>query len=154
MALKITLKANEAVIVNGCVIRNSDRRHVLLIENKADVVRGQDLLNEDSAATPVKRVYFLIQTALVRPETREKIVPVIQTALAELVSVFAPPTVNRIFEAAQFVSTKDYYKALSALRSVMRYEQQVFNRLIARRTTSTGYDEDNTSNARHTVVAK
>lgn len=129
MALKLTLRANEVVVVNGCVIRNSDRRHVLMVENKADVVRGQDLLDERSAATPVTRAYFLIQTALIRPETREKIVPVIQSSLADLAGVFGPTIVNKIFEAAGFVSTSDYYKALSVLRPVIRHETQVFERI-------------------------
>ena len=47
MALKLTLKPDERIVVNGCMMRNSSRRHVLTIESHADVVRGHDLLDED-----------------------------------------------------------------------------------------------------------
>ena len=54
MGLRLTLKPSERIVVNGCVIRNSDRRQVLIVENRADVVRESDLLDENSASTPAK----------------------------------------------------------------------------------------------------
>ena len=67
--LKITLKPNERVVVNGCVLRNGPRRQSLVIENRADIVREGDLLKPDAQATPVSKVYFLLQTALIRQVT-------------------------------------------------------------------------------------
>ena len=64
MALKLTLKPNERILINGCIVRNSDRRQLLLIENKADVVREGDLLDENDARTPVKEVYYFVQAAI------------------------------------------------------------------------------------------
>lgn len=132
MGLKLTLRPNERVVVNGCVIRNSDRRNVLTIETPADVVRSEDLLNEDAAATPVKQAYFLIQTALIRPDTREALVPVIQEKLADLVGLFNQQTAGGVVEAATCVSVGDYYKAMSALRPVMRHEAEVLDYIAAR----------------------
>ncbi|APX89203.1 hypothetical protein BV394_05305 [Brevirhabdus pacifica] len=125
MPLKLTLKANERIVVNGCVIRNSNRRHVLTIESQADVVRGFDLLDESAMSTPVGRAYFLIQTALTRPETREKIVPVVQGDLATLVTVMGNATRAHVFEAANYVSIGDFYKALRALRPVLKREAEL-----------------------------
>ena len=126
MALKLTLKPNEPVIVNGCVIRNSNRRHVLLIESQADVVRGHDMLSREQAATPTSEAYFLVQTALIRQDLREKLVPEIQKKLAVLATVFAAPRVHAVFEAASYVSFGDYYKALRVLRPLMDYEAELF----------------------------
>lgn len=125
MGLKLTLKPNERVVVNGCVIRNSDRRHVLTIENRADVVRGEDLLSEATVPTPVKQAYFLIQTALISPETREKLVPVIQEMLVKVVGIYSRERTGCVFEAANYVSMQDYYKAMAALRPLMRHEEEV-----------------------------
>ncbi|WP_127900761.1 flagellar biosynthesis repressor FlbT [Solirhodobacter olei] len=127
MGLKLTLKPNERVVVNGCVIRNSNKRHVLTIENRADVVRGEDLLLEASVATPVKQAYFLIQTALISPETREKLMPVINDMLVKIIGVFSRERTGCVFDAANFVATQDYYKAMAALRPLMRYEQTVLD---------------------------
>ncbi|WP_439561824.1 flagellar biosynthesis repressor FlbT [Roseinatronobacter sp.] len=128
MALKLTLKPDERIIVNGCAMRNSSRRHVLTIETHADVIRGHDLLDSDGIVTPVRRVYFLIQTALTRADLREDLVTPIQKQLAVLATVFGGSSCGQIFEAANFVSIGDYYKALSALRPVLRHEEEIMSR--------------------------
>ena len=128
MGLKLTLKPDERIIVNGCAMRNSSRRHVLTIESQADVIRGQDLLDADAVATPVKRVYFLIQTALTRPDIREDLLSPIQKQLAVLATVFGGGNVAQVFEAANYVSVGDFYKALRALRPVMRHEEMLLAR--------------------------
>lgn len=125
MALKLTLKPDERIIVNGCAMRNSGRRHVLTIESQADVIRGHDLLDPDGVVTPVRRVYFLIQTALTRADLRDDLLSPIQKQLAVLATVFGGSNVGQIFEAANFVSIGDYYKALSALRPVLRHEETI-----------------------------
>lgn len=132
MALRLTLKPNEKIVINGCVIRNADRRQTLTIENYADVVRGVDLLEETEAATPVKKVYFFIQSALLRPEIRSDLRPVIHKSLAELVPIFNEQIAGHIFEAANHVSAANYYKAMRALREVMRYEDELLNLLASR----------------------
>lgn len=88
MALRLTLKPNERILINGCVVRNADRRQMLVIENQADIVREADLLDESEARSPVKEVYFFIQAALLDPDVRGKLVPIIQKKLGKLVPVF------------------------------------------------------------------
>jgi flagellar protein FlbT len=132
MGLRLTLKPNERILINGCVIRNSDRRQLLVIENHADIVREADLLGEEEARTPVKEVYFFIQAALLDPKTRDKLVPIIQKKLGKLVPVFHDDMAEYIFEAASHVSQTDFYKAMRALRSVMEYESKLFEVLNAR----------------------
>lgn len=125
MALRLTLKPNEKIVINGCVIRNADRRQLLTIENHADIVRGVDLLDEGEAGTPVKTVYFFIQTALLKPAVRKELVPVIQRELARLVPVFHEEIGGHIFEAANHVSCSDFYKAMRALRPLIKYEARL-----------------------------
>lgn len=127
MSLKLTLKPDELFVVNGCVMRNSNRRHTLIIENFADVIRGADLLSEETANTPVKQVYFLIQTALIEPTMREDLNPHIQKQLGKLFTVFGDEMREKILTAANHVSTFDYYKALASLRSVAKYEERLLN---------------------------
>lgn len=125
MSLKITLKPNETIVINGCVIKNSARRHTMMIENFADIIRGADILKEEDANTPLKRVYFLIQTALLDVKIRDKIVPHIQKQLAELFNIFSSEVKDDIMRTANFVSISDYYKALSSLRPAMKYEAKL-----------------------------
>lgn len=127
MGLKLTLKPNEKLIINGCVIRNSDRRQTLTIENRADVIRGVDLLDETEAATPTKEVYFLVQTAMLKPVLRDNLTPVIQKRLGKLVPVFNVEIGGHLIEAANHVSARNYYNALKAIKPVMAYEEELLS---------------------------
>jgi flagellar protein FlbT len=129
LALRLTLKPNEKIVINGCVIRNDDRRQLLTIENHADIVRGVDLLDEDEAGSPVKTVYYFIQTALLNPKVRDDLVPVIQKDLAALVPIFHEEIGGHIFEAASHVSCADFYKAMRALRPLIKYEARLLDML-------------------------
>jgi flagellar protein FlbT len=127
MALRISLRPNEKLIVNGCIIRNSSRRQMLIVENQADVIRESELLKSDQVATPVRQVFFFIQTAFLKPEIRETIIPIIQTKLGKLAPIFEERTAGHIMESANHVSAGDYYKALKSLRPVLEREKQVLD---------------------------
>lgn len=60
MPLKLSLKPAEVVIVNGAVIRNGERRGVMLLENQARILREKDIMMPEQATTPAKRAYFAI----------------------------------------------------------------------------------------------
>lgn len=132
MALQLTLKPFERIVINGCVVRNSARKSTIVIETKADVVRGQDLLSKKAAVTPVNQAYFLVQTALTDPALQDKLRKPIQQQLAALATTFAPPSVHSVFEAANFVSQGDYYKALRALRPLMKREAEILGAMNPR----------------------
>ncbi len=138
MALKLVLKPDERIVVNGCMMRNSSRRVVLSVESHADVVRGHDLLDEDAPVTPVSRVYYLVQNALIHSRLREDLVPVIQREMANLATTFGNPSLGHIFEAANFVSIGDYYKAMRALRPVLEHEAKLFDHISSGTRTSAG----------------
>ena len=126
MALNLTLKPFERFVVNGCMIRNGDRRQALTVENRADIIRETDLLKPDAASTPVRIVYVLIQNALIEPARRERLLKEIQTRLAQLVPVFGDELRQHVFEAANNVSRGEYFTALRDLRPLMKREDEVF----------------------------
>jgi flagellar protein FlbT len=132
MPLRLTLKPYEKVIVNGCVLRNHGRKTMLTVENQADVVRGDDLLSAQAAVTPVNKVYFFIQTALTRPDLRQPLVPQIQQQLAALATVFEAPNTGHVFEAANWISQGEYYKALTCMKPLMRREADLLGVAIPR----------------------
>lgn len=129
MVLKLTLQSQERVIINGCAIRNTGRRHALTIESHADVVRGKDLIDKSDAVTPVTRAYYLIQSALINASCREEILPTIQSNLAALATVFGGENLGHVFEAANYVSKGDFYKALRELRPLRQYESILLDRI-------------------------
>ena len=64
MPLKLSLKPGERFVLNGAVVQNGDRRGVLVLQNKASVLREKDIMQEDEATTPARRVYFPVMMYL------------------------------------------------------------------------------------------
>ncbi len=125
MALNLTLKPFERIVVNGCMMRNGGRKTTLTVENRADIIRETDLLKPEAAATPVRAAYFLIQSALVYPDRRDKLVTSAQQQLAKLATAFGSELRPHVFEAANNVSIGEYFAALRELRPLMKRETEV-----------------------------
>ncbi|MEE9380144.1 MAG: flagellar biosynthesis repressor FlbT [Hyphomonadaceae bacterium] len=60
MSLKLSLKPGETFIVNGAVVRNGERRGVLLLENQARILREKDIMQPEDAVTPAAQAYFAV----------------------------------------------------------------------------------------------
>src|SRR6476660_3599336 len=58
MPLKLSLKPGEKFVLNGAVVQNGDRRGVLVLQNKASVLREKDIMQQDEANSPARRIYF------------------------------------------------------------------------------------------------
>ena len=58
MPLKLSLKPGEKFVLNGAVVQNGDRRGVLVLQNKASVLREKDIMQPDQVTTPARRIYF------------------------------------------------------------------------------------------------
>ena len=72
MALKITLKPHEKMILGGAVITNGAAKCEFLVENTATILRQSSILSPDNADTPARRIYLAIQLMYVDPEQIRK----------------------------------------------------------------------------------
>src|SRR4030067_1890797 len=61
MALKIRLKPKEKVIIGSAVVTNGKNNSDLVIENNIPILREKDIINEEDANTPCRRIYFVVQ---------------------------------------------------------------------------------------------
>jgi len=128
MPLRIKLKPNERVIVNGAVIRNDDKRTVITVENHSHVIRGSDFMVEDDATTPTKRAYFAIQMLLIDRSNIKHRKSEATAMLADLYTVFSSPEVqDAVMESVDHLGAEDFYKSLAALRPVMAYERTLLS---------------------------
>src|SRR5690242_21619474 len=58
LPLKLSLKPGERFVLNGAVVQNGDRRAVMVLQNKASVLREKDIMQAEQANTPARRIYF------------------------------------------------------------------------------------------------
>jgi flagellar biosynthesis repressor protein FlbT len=122
MPLKLTMGQGERVVINGAVITNVDRRTVISVDNQAEILRGKDIMQMEDADTPAKEIYFLIQNGIIAPEVREATLPHIQEKMASLIKSkdLGSHDCGCIMEAANFLSTNNYYKALKRIQSIIK----------------------------------
>ena len=123
MSLKLKLKPMERIIVNGCVMRNSTKRRIEIeIENHSDVLRGSEMLDSESANTPVKRICYLVQIALVSRHHRPDVLVDIKTRIAELREVMKGSHGAAIDQIMNLVDTGEFYMANRRLQDIVNYE--------------------------------
>ena len=61
MPLKLILKPGEKVVINQAVVLNGGDKTELILQNKASVLRERDIMTEENADSPSKRIYFVVQ---------------------------------------------------------------------------------------------
>jgi flagellar biosynthesis repressor protein FlbT len=120
--LKLTMGPGERVVINGAVLTNIDRRSIISVDNRAEILRGKDIMQVDEADSPAKEIYFLIQNGIIAPDVREANLPHIQDKMASLIKSKELGThdCGCIMEAANFISAGDYYKALKRIQAIIR----------------------------------
>jgi len=126
MALKITLKPNERLIIGGAVITNGSTATDLVVENNVPILRHKDIMSLSDADSPCRRIYFTIQLMYVD----EKELPEhhrIYWELVKDVAGAAPSQKERIVEISSLVLNRQYYQALKLTKKLIAYEQEAIN---------------------------
>ncbi len=118
MPLKLSLKPGETFVVNGAVVRNGDRRGVLLLETQARILREKDILAPSAVSTPAERAYFAVMQMYLLGEVDGPLYTQTAEALAGLIADM-PDARDDVLQISADVVAGDLYKALSRCRKLM-----------------------------------
>lgn len=125
MPLKLSLKPGERFVLNGAVVQNGDRRGVLVLQNKASVLREKDIMQSEEATTPARRIYFPVMMMYLDEANAGRYYDEFVRRLTEFMSVIANPTVLADCVAiSKHCMDREYYKALMGCRKLMDYEDE------------------------------
>ena len=128
MPLKLSLKPGEKFVLNGAVVQNGDRRGVLILQNKASVLREKDILQPEDANTPARRVYFPVMMMYLDEAAAAKVYDEFALRLSEFMGASRNPEILAdCVAASRHVMARDYYKALMAARKLVEYEEGLAN---------------------------
>jgi len=129
MALKITLKPDERMIIGGAVVTNGNSTGCdLLVDNKVPILRQKDILNEDQANSPCRKIYFIIQLMYIDEENLPTYHNTYWNLVRDVVQA-APSMIALIDVISEHILNKRYYQALKATKSLVDYEQEVISRV-------------------------
>lgn len=111
MPLKFSLRPGEKVIVNGAVIGRGEEPGTFYLYNKANFLRGREVMKEESANTVEKKLYLVIQLMYLFPDDIADSIKKFE-AILEQTATTRPEVSAELEQVAQFVLKQDYYRAL------------------------------------------
>lgn len=123
MALIIDLKPSERVIIGNALITNDENRTRLHIEGAAPILREKDIMREEEADTPCKKIYFTVQLMYLSSDPASlhdlffRQIRDIQNA--------APSTVTFFMVMNDHILKNNYYKALKEARNLIEHEREL-----------------------------
>ncbi|MGV9010242.1 flagellar biosynthesis repressor FlbT [Brevundimonas sp.] len=124
MPLKLSLKPGEKFVLNGAVVQNGDRRGVLILQNKASVLREKDIMQLDDVNTPARRVYFPVMMMYLDETSAPKVYDEFVLRLTEFMGATRNPEIQaECVAASRHVMAREYYKALMSARKLVDYEE-------------------------------
>ncbi len=125
MPLKLSLKPGEKFVLNGAVVQNGDRRGVLVLQNKASVLREKDIMQQEEAVTPARLVYFPVMMMYLDEANALRYYDEFVRRLSEFMGVIRNPDVLADCVAvSKHAMAKEYYKALMLCRKLIEYEDE------------------------------
>jgi flagellar protein FlbT len=129
MALKITLKPGERMILGGAVVTNGSAANCdLVIENKTPILRQKDILTEEKADTPCRRIYYAVQLMYIDEGNLSAYHRTYWDLVREVVKA-APSTVALIDSINEHILNRRYYQALKLTKRLIDFEQEAIQRV-------------------------
>lgn len=125
MPLKLSLKPGEKFVLNGAVVQNGDRRGVLILQNKASVLREKDIMQEEEASTPSRRIYFPVMMMYLDEVGAGRYYDEFVRRLTEFMGVIGNPEIlAECVAISKHCMEREYYKALMLCRKLIEYEDE------------------------------
>lgn len=123
MALVIDLKPSERIIIGNAMITNDDHRARLHIEGDAPILREKDIMREEEADSPCKKIYFTVQLMYLSSEPAK--MHDLYFNLIHDIQEAAPSTSTFFMKINDHILNGQYYKALKESRNLMDHEREL-----------------------------
>ena len=127
MPLRIELKPQERLIINGALIRNGDRRSVFMIENQCKFLRESEIIFEAEADTAAKRLCVTLQLIYLADNPLEADDLFVRQANQLLEA--APSMAPYILAIQDELAARQYHRAIKRGRELVAYERSLQERL-------------------------
>ncbi|TPK58820.1 flagellar biosynthesis repressor FlbT [Mesorhizobium sp. B2-4-19] len=122
--LKISLKPNEKIYINGAVIR-VDRKVTIELMNDVQFLLEGHVIQADQASTPLRQLYFIVQVMLINPAGADDAREMFRRSLPLLIASFEDSEIcGALKQIDRMVGEDHIYEALKAIRSLYPLERR------------------------------
>lgn len=112
------------MLIGNAVVTNGDRTTEFFIENKVPILREKEIMKEDAASTPGRRIYFLVQLMYVDEENFTTYHDQFWNIVRQVI-LAAPSTTPIITDICHQIMSRRFYQALKEARRLVDYEQEL-----------------------------
>lgn len=125
--LKLSLKPNEKLYVNGAVIR-VDRKVTVELLNDVQFLLENHVLQPEQASTPLRQLYFILQIMLMNPQGAVEAREMFRRSLPLLLVSFEDEQIRSALKNIdRMVGEDKVYEALKAIRALYPIERSVLS---------------------------
>ncbi|MFB9981719.1 flagellar biosynthesis repressor FlbT [Mesorhizobium kowhaii] len=122
--LKISLKPNEKIYINGAVIR-VDRKVTVELMNDVQFLLESHVIQVDDASTPLRQLYFILQVMLMNPAGAAEARDMFRRSLPLLLASFEDTQICAALKQIDRMVGEDHiYEALKAIRALYPLERR------------------------------
>ena len=125
--LKISLRAGEKIFINGAVLR-PDRKVTLAFLNSVTFLLEQHVLKPEDTNTPLKQMYFMIQTAIMDPKAADSALEMAKGSLSLLRAAFENQEIlAELSVVDDLLSRGRNFESLRVIRRLFAKEEVILN---------------------------
>jgi len=123
--LKIHLKSNERIFVNGGVLK-VDRKVAIEFLNDVVFLMEGHIFQQEQATSPLKQLYFIVQSMLMDPKARVLARQFYDQSHKMLISTFKNQDVlEGLMAAKQMIERDRPFDALKKIRALFAIEEEI-----------------------------
>lgn len=123
-ALQIGMRAGERIYINGAIL-SVDRKVRIELLNEATFLLGSHVMQLEAATTPLRQIYFIIQSLLMDPAVATALAPAIHSAISDASgSHLGDPIGVGLAKVERLVAKGGWFEALKQLRTLIPLEGQ------------------------------
>lgn len=124
-SIHLSLRAGERIFINGAVLR-VDRKVSLELLNEATFLLEHHVLQVEDATTPLRQLYFVVQSILIEPERAETALGLFRGLHEGMTKSFENAEIlGGLQKVAELVEGGKAFEALRALRALQPIEDEI-----------------------------
>lgn len=124
-SMRLSLRANEKIYINGAILR-ADRKVTFELLNDATFLLESHVIQADETTTPLRQLYFVVQTMLIDPRNREIARAMFDGMLMSTSQIFEDKAILAGLEQVDgLVAGGRHFDALKLLRALFPAEAAI-----------------------------
>ena len=123
MALKLHLRANERVVINGAVL-TAIKPTSILIHNNVSLFLERQIMRPENVTSPARRIYYTVQCVYIADlHERERFLANFEHVIGEYeAATVLKPVRDMLTQIREQVTAEKYYEALKSCNALIEHE--------------------------------